>query len=169
MNTIRLGAALALALSTGAFARSSSARAEKMPDQIQCTDGTIAAKAGKGACSHHGGIARTTQTTPTAGAANRALPPTERAPDNAASKSPWSIFGGKRKDPVPAQSGAAPAQPAPAQGRSAAPISRAPRQGNGPATAQPTAKCRDGSASYSAQHSGACSHHGGVAQWLDGK
>lgn len=31
---------------------------------------------------------------------------------------------------------------------------------------QPTARCRDGSYSYSQTHSGTCSSHGGVAQWL---
>jgi len=30
----------------------------------------------------------------------------------------------------------------------------------------PTAKCKDGTLSYSATHSGSCSHHGGVASWL---
>jgi len=30
-----------------------------------------------------------------------------------------------------------------------------------------TAVCRDGSYSFSQTHSGTCSHHGGVAQWLD--
>ena len=29
----------------------------------------------------------------------------------------------------------------------------------------PTARCRDGTYSYSANHSGTCSHHGGVATW----
>ena len=168
MNTIRLGAALALALSTGAFARSTP-RASTPPDQVQCMDGSISAKAGRGACSRHGGIARSTQSNPTSGAANRALPPTERAPDNSASKSPWSIFGGKRKE-APTQSAPAPSAPPPAaQGRSAAPISRSPRQSDAPANAQPSAKCRDGSVSYSAHHSGSCSHHGGVAQWLDAR
>ena len=32
-----------------------------------------------------------------------------------------------------------------------------------------TARCRDGSYSYSQHHSGTCSHHGGVAVWLDGE
>ncbi len=32
----------------------------------------------------------------------------------------------------------------------------------------PTARCRDGTLSYSLHHSGTCSHHGGVAAWLDG-
>ena len=31
-----------------------------------------------------------------------------------------------------------------------------------------TAKCRDGSYSFSQHHSGTCSHHGGVAVWLTG-
>ena len=29
-----------------------------------------------------------------------------------------------------------------------------------------TARCNDGTYSYSQTHSGTCSHHGGVAQWL---
>ena len=40
------------------------------------------------------------------------------------------------------------------------------------ATAAPpgaTARCRDGTYSYSQHHSGTCSHHGGVAVWLDGR
>lgn len=31
-----------------------------------------------------------------------------------------------------------------------------------------TALCKDGTYSYSQHHSGTCSHHGGVAEWLDG-
>jgi Protein of unknown function (DUF3761) len=31
----------------------------------------------------------------------------------------------------------------------------------------PTARCRDGTLSYSQHHSGTCSYHGGVAVWLD--
>jgi len=34
------------------------------------------------------------------------------------------------------------------------------------APAGATAKCRDGSYSFSQSHSGTCSHHGGVAEWL---
>jgi hypothetical protein len=34
------------------------------------------------------------------------------------------------------------------------------------APAGATAQCRDGSYSFSQSHSGTCSHHGGVAQWL---
>ena len=31
-----------------------------------------------------------------------------------------------------------------------------------------TARCNDGTYSYAVHHQGACSHHGGVASWLDG-
>ncbi len=31
---------------------------------------------------------------------------------------------------------------------------------------RPTAKCNDGTVSYSAHHSGTCSHHGGVMFWF---
>ncbi len=31
-----------------------------------------------------------------------------------------------------------------------------------------TARCNDGTYSYSQHHQGTCSHHGGVAEWLDG-
>lgn len=35
-----------------------------------------------------------------------------------------------------------------------------------PGGGNPTAKCRDGSLSYSAHRSGTCSRHGGVASWM---
>jgi len=37
----------------------------------------------------------------------------------------------------------------------------------GKAADKPTAKCKDGTMSHSKEHSGTCSQHGGVAQWLD--
>lgn len=37
---------------------------------------------------------------------------------------------------------------------------------SGQAPAGATAKCRDGSFSFSTHHSGTCSHHGGVENWL---
>ena len=36
----------------------------------------------------------------------------------------------------------------------------------GSGASSPTARCRDGSYSFSQHRSGTCSHHGGVAQWL---
>ncbi len=37
---------------------------------------------------------------------------------------------------------------------------------NGSVPAGATAKCADGTYSFSQSHSGTCSHHGGVTQWL---
>ncbi|MCH6469215.1 DUF3761 domain-containing protein [Sinomonas terrae] len=64
--------------------------------------------------------------------------------------------------PAPAPVAPAPASVAPAPAPVApAPVAPAPA----PAPAGATAECKDGSLSYSATHSGTCSHHGGVAVW----
>jgi hypothetical protein len=49
-------------------------------------------------------------------------------------------------------------------GNTAAKSSTAPAK----APAGATAQCRDGSYSFSASRRGTCSHHGGVARWLQG-
>jgi hypothetical protein len=51
-----------------------------------------------------------------------------------------------------------------AQASSPKPRSSAPAT-NSPLTNNATAKCKDGSYSYAANHQGACSYHGGVAIW----
>ena len=54
-----------------------------------------------------------------------------------------------------------------AQGRSS---TTTPRSSTHDAkSGSPTARCKDGTTSYSAHHSGTCSGHGGVQEWLDGK
>jgi len=60
--------------------------------------------------------------------------------------------------------GAAPATSAPVQSPPATspPATSAPSSGPPPGA---TAKCNDGTYSYSATHQGSCSHHGGVAQF----
>lgn len=60
----------------------------------------------------------------------------------------------------------APAAAAPAAAPAAAepaPAAKATSVSSG----SPTAKCKDGTMSYSKTHSGTCSHHKGVAEWLD--
>ncbi|MGO8854448.1 MAG: DUF3761 domain-containing protein [Steroidobacteraceae bacterium] len=81
-----------------------------------CKDGTTSTAKGKGACSGHGGVQKTT-----------------------AAASPGTT--------------GAMSQAAPAATTAAAP-------------AGATAKCKDGTYSTSKSHSGACSKHGGVADWL---
>ncbi len=66
--------------------------------------------------------------------------------------------------PAPAtQAVPAPATtPAPAPAAAAQPITAKVA----PAAGSPTAKCKDGTLSYSAHHSGSCSRHGGVASFM---
>lgn len=104
---------------------------------VTCKDGTTSAHAGRGACSHHGGVAaapapRTRATAPAPATTPRYTPP-----------SPPITYQPRQK----------PARPAPAPSTSSAP--------NGA-----TAQCRDGTYSYSAHRRGTCSHHGGVATWF---
>jgi hypothetical protein len=98
---------------------------------VKCTDGTTS-KAGRGACSHHGGVA---------GAAN------DQAREETAEPA-------ARSTPSPERA---------LEGRAAPSSDRATSMPN---AGQPTARCKDGTMSYAKQHSGACSHHGGVAEWL---
>ena len=106
--------------------------------QVTCKDGS-ASKGGRGACSRHGGIAAQTPAMPAPAPTPAPMP---RAPAPA---------------PMPRTPTTPPSTPA-------APTSRAPASPTAPG--QPTARCKDGTPSYSLHHSGTCSHHGGVAQWL---
>jgi hypothetical protein len=53
-------------------------------------------------------------------------------------------------------------------GLAGAPIAWPASTQAGSAPARATARCRDGTYSYAKHHRGACSHHGGVAEWPDG-
>src|SRR5439155_18512560 len=103
----------------------------------QCKDGTYStAKTRQGACGKHGGVAT------------------------------WLADSGSttgRQQSNPAPRGTAP-ETAPTPAPSTPPRTQKPVSSNEhPANA--TAKCRDNTYSYAAQHRGACSHHGGVAEW----
>jgi len=45
--------------------------------------------------------------------------------------------------------------------------SQQPQQATSPAPSGATARCRDGTYSFSKHRSGTCSHHGGVATWIE--
>lgn len=113
-----------------------------------CKDGTTSAATGKGACSGHGGVQKPTQAKPAAAAATGSAMPAAAAP-------------------------AATAAPAPAAAPTAPAAKSAPATKSAPTTAAgntdptgATAKCKDGTYSKSQHHSGTCSSHGGVAEWL---
>jgi Protein of unknown function (DUF3761) len=115
---------------------------------VTCTDGTTSPHGGQGACSKHGGIKKD-------GAAAKA---------EAAAPAPAPAAA-----PKPAAAAAPPAaasKPAPAAKPAASTATPAHSVNNDAAGA--TAKCKDGSYSHSTTHSGTCSKHGGVAEWLDG-
>ncbi len=67
-----------------------------------------------------------------------------------------------------APANAAPAPAVPARSRASSGSSTKGTEGVDANAAGATAKCKDGSFSHSKGHSGACSRHGGVAQWLVG-
>jgi hypothetical protein len=127
-------------------AASAAAPASAPAEQVICKDGTTS-KGGKGACSGHHGVD-----------VNATASPHGSTSASAATTTPAPGAGG---------SGAPPAASAPA--RTAAPAPATPSsQASASGQKAPTAKCKDGSLSYAQHHSGACSDHGGVAQWLDG-
>jgi hypothetical protein len=154
---------------------------------FQCKDGSYStAKTSTGACSRHGGVdhpmgggaassaapaAGATASAPAGGAAPASA--TFQCKDGTYSTAKTSQGACSRHGGVDhsltatagAPAPAAAATPAVAAGGSAA-SGKAPtvaRPGDAPANA--TAKCRDGTYSASQQHSGSCSHHGGVAEW----
>jgi hypothetical protein len=104
----------------------------------QCADGTYTrGKSEQGACSRHGGV----KTWFASGApASKSVPAPPAGPTN----------------PPPTSKAAPPAAPA-------APSAPVSRPANAPQDA--TARCKDGTYSHAKGHTGACSHHGGVAEW----
>ncbi|HWJ98357.1 MAG TPA: DUF3761 domain-containing protein [Acidimicrobiales bacterium] len=117
----------------------------------RCTDGTVIKLARSASCDHHGGFGKLMAkdytpptTTTTAAATTTTAPP-----------------------PPPPPTTTAPIQPL-------VPPTTAPYvpPTDPPSTAPPvaaggghTARCNDGTYSDAAHHQGACSHHGGVAEW----
>jgi hypothetical protein len=111
-----------------------------------CKDGTTSTATGKGACSGHGGVQKAAKSAPAATASSAA--------------------------PAPAPAAAA-APAAPAAAAAAAPAAASSASKTAPTAAASntdptgaTAKCKDGTYSKSQHHSGTCSSHGGVAEWL---
>ncbi len=128
---------------------------------VTCKDSTMS-KAGKGACSHHGGVATAKAAVPEKTPVKPATTATVTCNDGTTSKpgkGACSHHGGV---------GAAPANPPAAiPGIPALPVTakaKTPAPSNAPADA--TALCKDGSYSKAQHHRRACSKHGGVQQWL---
>ena len=144
-----------------------------------CKDGSTTAS-GKGACSGHGGVDR--KATKAAAAAMKSSKTVAVKPAPAMAKPVVAPTPAPMVKPAPvAKLTPAPtavAKPAvaavvaPAMAKPSMPKPMTTPKVVAPVTASnpgvPTAKCKDESLSYSKGHSGACSRHGGVAEWLDG-
>ena len=174
-RAVVMAACLAL-VPAGAQAKSKS----KEEAQVQCKDGTTS-KAGRGACSHHGGVsgpassAEDTKPTKSAKASSSSSQEgTEvRCKDGTTSRAgrgACSHHGGvaTASDDAKADKESRSAQDTQRDESQAAPRGRAPASTmqRAPPAGQPTARCKDGTLSYSQHRSGTCSRHGGVAQWL---
>jgi hypothetical protein len=157
MRNIGISLFAAAVLALPAAAKSSKA-------EVTCSDGTTA-KAGRGACSHHGGVAdekasadkaKDSSKTAEKSSKNKTRAELDKGEKQTEKKSGGildSLFGRKKADT--------------AQGRSSTTTPRSSTRDAKSGT--PTARCKDGTTSYSAHHSGTCSGHGGVAEWLDTK
>ena len=146
---------LVLVISTAAEAKTAAT--------VTCTDGTTS-KVGRGACGHHGGVAKGDMTNapaaaPESGAGNAGTVTCKDGTTGKPGRGACSHHGGA------ASAGSAASAPA---STGSAPKAAAGVAANAADAAGATAKCKDGTYSHSKHHSGTCSHHGGVAQWLDG-
>ena len=123
---------------------------------VTCTDGTTASHGGKGACSKHGGVKKS---------------------DIATEKPAKETKKGKRKKQ--AIEPEKPAATTPASAGTAATTTPSTTTSAQSATGKSTsgkktdpngaiARCKDGTYSHAKTHHGACSRHGGAAEWLDG-
>jgi hypothetical protein len=111
---------------------------------VNCTDGTTG-QAGRGACSHHGGVA--------GASANNSV--------NQSGNDDSQNGAAARARASRAQSGSVARSSA---GASRANAASGGREDNDPAGA--LAQCNDGLYSHASSRRGACSRHGGVKQWL---
>lgn len=153
-----LGLALGLAIATPAHA-----------DTVTCTDGTTS-HTGRGACSHHGGIAKTTEgdhdKAPDVDVRDKDTPTIDAKKKEAARaathRSSRPTVERKVKKANAGQSVDADKNVEPTENTAPAPTTTTTHHAG-----KATARCKDGSLSYSLHHTGTCSQHGGVDVWLD--
>lgn len=154
-RTLLLTAAIALA----PFALNAQATAT-------CKDGTTSTATGRGACSGHGGVDKSAKvakaTKSDAKATSKAAKADVKADvkaDTKAAKADTKVAKSESKSEAKATTKAAKAATAPV-----ATASKTTASNTDPTGA--TAKCKDGTYSHAQTHRGACSRHGGVAEWL---
>jgi len=124
-----------------------------------CKDGTTSTATGKGACSGHGGVKKSAKTAKAdakvTSKAEKADVKADVKADTKAPKADAKVAKSEAKAATKvAKSATAPVTTA----------SKTTASNTDPTGA--TAKCKDGTYSHAQTHRGACSRHGGVAEWL---
>ena len=166
-KTFRAGLALATFLMVS-VAAPGSATAQATAKKVECKDETYST-AGRGACSGHGGVKESA---------------VKKAGENVketAKKAGHDVKETAKKTGHDVKEGAKKAGRATAEaaekvgdktkdagkktGRAA---DKAEDKVADKFADKATAKCKDGTLSHAKNHTGACSRHGGVAEWLDG-
>jgi Protein of unknown function (DUF3761) len=127
---------------------------------VACKDGSTSSATGRGACSGHGGVDKSAKSSSKAAKADTKVAKADAKADAKVAKA-------DTKSDVKASKAATKESKASAKetGKSAnATAARTTAANTDPTNA--TAKCKDGTYSHAATHRGACSRHGGVADWL---
>jgi hypothetical protein len=139
-----------------------------------CKDGTMSAATGRGACSGHGGVDKQAQKAAKAEA--KAAKPEAKATSKAA-KADVKADAKEAKIETKSTTKAAKSTEKAASKAVSSDVRETGKVANATATptrtkaantdpTDATAKCKDGTYSHAATHRGACSRHGGVAEWL---
>ena len=134
---------------------------------VTCKDGTTSAATGRGACSGHGGVDKAAaksakRSTKAAKADTKAevkADTKEAKQDTKAAKQESKATARETKAAEKATS-----KSVSSDVRQTSKVANATAANTDPTNA--TAKCKDGTYSHAATHRGACSRHGGVAEWL---
>jgi hypothetical protein len=142
---------------------------------VSCKDGSVS-NAGRGACSHHGGVSSVTRTRTRRSERVRASATESSSDNSAASASADNGEAVNCRDGSTSTAGRGACShhggvevagaPAPTRTQEQTTEEAGAPQHSVATPKNASAVCNDGAYSHSAHRSGACSHHGGVRQWL---
>jgi hypothetical protein len=122
---------------------------------VTCKDGTASSATGRGACSGHGGVAKAAKAAKSEAKADAKIAKADAKADAKAAKATDKAISKAAVSDVKET------------GKTAnATVARGTRTAANTDPTNATAKCKDGTYSHAATHRGACSRHGGVAEWL---
>lgn len=147
---------------------------------VACKDGTTSTATGRGACSGHGGVdkhAKVAKSDAKVAKSNaKASSKTAKADAKADAKDTKTEAKEAKAEAKSAPKSTKAAEKATSKsvssdvretGKAAnATVAPTRRTASNTDPTDATAKCRDGTYSHAATHRGACSRHGGVAEWL---